>query len=181
MKKYKKFFLVGHSLGGQIAIQLLRQLNVWCRGVILLGTPPINHNTNLAEVYNINNDSLLLLKSKLSNDEVNRLGSFLIPEDTKWKSIIKESIYKTDPSFREQYALSLNDKKIYDEIEILRKFQGKKYFINGSNDPLINLNYIKELASKLEIPSTEIYNCGHWPQLERPKQFNELLFQFLIA
>jgi pimeloyl-ACP methyl ester carboxylesterase len=175
----ESYVLVGHSLGGQIAIQTLKDHSLNCQGIVMVGAPPILPSTNLMDVYNINETSLLLLKSDLSEKESEALARFLSPEGKPLRDKIKKGMNKTDSTFREQYAASLNEKSFYDEIEILKHFRGKKVIINGINDPLINLAYIDEIAVKLNIPSQIISECGHFPQIEKPQKFNGILLEFL--
>lgn len=173
------FVIVGHSLGGQLAIQLLNKFPNRCKGILVFGTSPLIGDVDLADVYNINKFSLLLLKENLDEVDMDELSNFIYPSKNSWGQEIKKSIRKTDSKFRNDYAISLNSQEYLDELELLRNFDGKKLLIVGSDDPLLRYNYLKKVSNQTDIPLITIEDAGHFPNLDKPEVFNQILINFL--
>lgn len=176
---YDKVILVGHSLGGQLCIHLLQEFKDKCVGVIIGSAPPLKSALDLTEAYNINETSLNLLKGELSEKDIRDLMEFLYPENSEWSEKMYKSIKETDNNFRPTYGQSLNSEDLPNESEILKSFSGKKLMIVGENDKLLNNKYLKEVAEEISVPFKIIGNCGHFPQLEKPETFNEIIADFL--
>ncbi len=176
---YDKIILVGHSLGGQLCIHLLQEFKDKCVGVIICSAPPLKAALDLEEAYNINETSLNLLKGELSEKDIQDLMEFLYPEKSEWNEILYKSIKETDKNFRPTYGQSLNCVEFTNEIEILKSFSGKKLMIAGETDRLLNNKYLIEVAEEIGVPLEVLANCGHFPQLEKPETFNEIIAEFL--
>lgn len=179
LQYYNNLILVGHSLGGQLAIHLIEKLSENCKGIIICSTPPIDPQRELTEIYNINEISLSLLKDELNKDAIASLSNFLYPHQTKWSHKLKDLIKNTDPKFRTGYAASLNNLDLNDETQILREFPEKKLLIAGENDALLKLEYLKEVSDLINVPLKTIEKCGHFPQLEKPEVFNQIILEFI--
>lgn len=176
---YEKVILVGHSLGGQLCMHLLKEFKDNCLGVMICSAPPLKSAQEIIEAYNINEISLNLLKGELSEKDIHDLMAFLYPHKTEWNEIMYKSIKATDINFRPTYGQSLNSAEFPDESEILKNFSGKKLLIAGENDSLLKNEYLKTVAEGISVPIKIIANCGHFPQLEKPDTFNEILANFL--
>ena len=175
LSKLNRFILVGHSLGGQIAIHLLKKYPIQCKGIVLIDTAPIDPENEISDIYNINPTSLLLLQNNLGLEEISSLQKFLYPIEDKWTSIIANSIIATNPEFRSGYSASLMGSTNLDEIKILKNFKGAKQIILGKNDPLLKVNYLKKVCENLDLFLNTIGDSGHFPHLENPEILNQLI------
>ena len=62
----------------------------------------------------------------------------------------------------------------------LKEFMKPLLIIWGREDRIIPVSHAYRAAEVL--PNSEVHiipRCGHWPQLERPKEFNPLVLGFL--
>ncbi|MCS6848913.1 MAG: alpha/beta hydrolase [Anaerolineae bacterium] len=53
-------------------------------------------------------------------------------------------------------------------------------FVHGDKDALVPVACAREAAARLPGASLRVmHNCGHWPQRERPEEFNAIVTEFL--
>lgn len=169
----KEFIVVGHSLGGHVAIQLLNFIQP--NGLVVFGTPPMTKPfTPIGFLENKNIAPLGLETSDLKTLEALSDELRYSNEDRK---IFVEDYYKTDSKFRTQIFQSVFEGKYQDEIKLLDSYTGKIMSILLSDDKIVNNNYIAEIF-QLNNADVTTLNSGHSPQIEVADQFNDLLFTF---
>ncbi len=173
--------LVGHSLGGHVALELSKMVsNV--KGILIFGTPPLGKPPALQQAFNDTEGSSLLSKRRLTEDQIKLVASTMMKEGAVVPQYILDDIKNTDPKARSIMTSSIAGNAFYDEIDIVSSLNIPLAIIHGAHDRSVNLNYIK----KLPIPSLWkgkiqiIENAGHSPQHETPEQFNKILEQFML-
>lgn len=175
----KKFVIVGHSLGGHIAIQALPKLKK-CIGAFIFGALPVKLPLNLDEVFLPHPVMPLLFQKRLSDNELDMFAksiSFNIHT-----TFLKETIKATDTSFREQLAISIQNGDMLNEASIVENLTIPIGLILGSEDAIINKNYFE----KLSIPTLwqnkliVLPNGSHCLHVENPNLFNKFLNNFII-
>ena len=175
-----KIVLVGHSLGGHLAIEALPKLPN-CIGLLIFGTPPVKSPLNLQEAFLPDERISLLFKGQLNAMERVSFVSGICSDTSPAHSRLVESLLKTDPKFREGMGVSAANGEFSNEFVILKTTKLPIAVIHGANDALVNAEYIE----KLEIPYLwkqkvhYIEASTHSPHIENPSRFNQLLFQFL--
>lgn len=180
LKDFNEIVLIGHSLGGHLSIQLLPFLKTKCKGLFLLDCPPLKLPLNVKEAYVLNEVSENFLKKDVDDKVIKKMVKLIYSHDGDVGKEIIDSFRETDGQFREDFAISLMEEDIQDEVEILNLFKGKITFAFGSDDAVVNHDYIVNLNSKLN--NSELYiinNCGHCPQIESPKKLNDLIVNFI--
>lgn len=172
--------LVGHSLGGHIALELSKMVsNV--KGILIFGTPPLGKPPALQQAFIAKPNSSLLSKRRLTEEQIKLAASTVIKEGGQVPQYILDDIQNTDPKARSLMTSSVTGNNFYDEIDIVSSLNIPLAIIHGAHDQAVNINYI----NKLQIPTLWqgkihiIENSGHSPQHETPEQFNEILKQFL--
>ncbi len=167
--KVNKYILVGHSLGGHIAVQALSQLTPL--GLFLFGAPPLKKPLDM-NAFLPHKDLGLLFKNDLSYQEVTNLIKSFYKNRIITDLDISE-LQKTDSNFRESMAKSFGEGKYQDECELLRTYKGLKTYLIGTHDTLINGEFIKaHINTVQEIPSP------HNMHIENAVDFNQLLIKF---
>jgi pimeloyl-ACP methyl ester carboxylesterase len=69
-----------------------------------------------------------------------------------------------------------------DATDVVRTFDGPLWIAVGDKDPFLPLDEAREIVSNARNGRLEAFeDTGHFPNLERPERFNQLLQEFLIA
>ncbi len=158
------YVLVGHSLGGHVALESLEFLNP--AGVMVIGTPPVSIPMR-ADMFLPHPAMELLYKNDLSDSEIiTLLHAFGTDEIDQFK--------KTDPAFRRLLAEGLSQSLFKDETELLRNFRGQKALVLGSQDPLVSRQYVENNIDERLF----IIEGGHSVHRENAEEFNPVLLDF---
>jgi len=65
-------------------------------------------------------------------------------------------------------------------LDRLKEIQAETLFIHGENDRLVPVECAREAHARLPGSRLEVIPaCGHWPQREKPDEFNRILLNFL--
>ena len=174
------YVIVGHSFGGHFLIQSLPRL-LGCVGLVLIGTPPIKKPLNLDKAFLPNPTMPLLFKKDLEENEYNEFADSVAGKDHN--QFMKKAIKTSDPKFREDLMGSIHNGDLEDEVELLRKAKIPMAFFAGTNDSLVNNNYIEQLSIPQIFKGELLFikNSTHSPHLENPKHFNQLLLEFIYS
>ena len=168
--------LVGHSLGGHIAIELTTQLPS-IKGLVIFGTPPIGIPPAMDQMFLPNPNMGLLFQDILQETDITILQDLY---HTGYFSI-DEAISKSDGNARTYLGESIALGKFLNEREICQNLTIPLLLIHGENDSLVNLDYLKDL----ELPTLHknqiqvIEKSGHSPQITHHDAFNSVLLEFI--
>ncbi len=167
--------LVGHSLGGHIAIQVARKMKQ-VKGLLVFGTPPLGSITDLGQAFLPNPLFPLLLQGPVSDTDAQKLADDMLNQKDE-ALLLKRNILSTDPFARSFFAGYIGKGVIENEVEILRTRVYPVAVFHGIHDSLANKAYIDGLglANLWNGNVQVIENSGHCPQLEQAEAFNELL------
>jgi len=175
--KINRVVLVGHSLGGHIAIETTTLSNSIV-GLFIFGTPPIGVPPAMENMFLPNPTMALAFKGELSKQEAIALAaSYTLKENNFYNSILK-----TDGNARAFLGESIASSKYKNEVEICAKANFPLAILQADKDALVNCNYFEEL----KIPTLwnnkihMIENSGHCPQFEQPDRVNNLLNQCIL-
>ncbi len=179
LNTYEDVIIVGHSLGGHLAIEALPQLRN-CRGFFVFGTPPIKKPVNFQEAFLADERISLLFKGQMDKGERELLAQAVCSKNYPEHQSLLKSIAITDPKFREDMGVSVAKGEFADEAEILRNARMPIAIIHGVGDALVNAEYIDglEIPCLWEQKVHRIDNSTHSPHIENPIGFNRLLWQF---
>ena len=168
----EKITLIGQSLGGAVCISfcLLFPEKVQCLGLVntgaKLGVDPTLLSLmrkDFREVLRMGFENTLGQKRKAAE-----------MRDTSW---VMSEMLKTDP------VIGLADFEAcnkFDAREQLSQIAKPTKIIGGSEDILTPPWYQQYLHEKMEFSVLKIIECaGHFSMIEKPKEFNATLFEFL--
>lgn len=177
----KSTILLGHSMGGKVAMQFACDYSEYVEKLIIADIGPKyypQHHQTILEGLNAIDFSL-----KPSRTEVDDIVSNYI-SDFGTRQFLLKSLYWVNKG---QLAFRFNLKILSQKIEEIGKALPKKLvfnketlFIRGGNSKYITQDdflSIKEqfTHSKLET----IQNAGHWLHAEQPKEFYDAVLNFL--
>ncbi len=172
--------LVGHSLGGHIAIEVAAILpNI--KGIVMFGAQPLGNPPEVEKAFLPNPSMALAFQGKVNEKEaIEMCKSFVGPTNEIPKEFV-EDILNTDKMMRPKLGESFGLDNFVDEIEIIQNLKIPVAIFNGEKDGLLNYDYIENMT----IPSLwqnkihYIKNAYHTPQFEQPETFNKLLNNFI--
>lgn len=177
--KIKNPIIVGHSLGGHIAINALSKIPD-TKGLVIFGTPPFKLPPEMDKAYFPVPEIGLAFKPNLSDDEAFALAKVFC-NNNETAEFLKTEILKTDPMARAYLGQSMATGELFDETKILEKYDKPVAIFHGENDTAVNPNYFNDLniptlwESKVQI----IEKSGHSVQYENESDFNDKLLHFL--
>jgi pimeloyl-ACP methyl ester carboxylesterase len=165
-----KYILCGHSLGGHIVLQSLNQLSPV--GVMISGTPPLSKPMN-ADAFRAHPLFGLLYQGAVTEEEVLPLlcDLYLEPEQ---RACGLSDFLKTDPAFRPALLSSILAGELVDEILVWENFKGPKLITGGTDDRVVNYDYVKSV-----FPELDLISGNHNIQLEQSEAYNLKLNKFI--
>lgn len=166
--------LIGNSLGGHLALEISPQINN-LKGLVIFGTPPVKKPINFEEAF----IPLAALQTFFSENppkqEVEEAAKVAVVDINDTKIIVNDFI-SSNPKVRKCVTEDIMNENMLDEYEIYKSLAIPKFIIAGDKDPTVNLNYLKSLnESSKQSRLIEVTNCGHYPSLEQPNKFIEIL------
>lgn len=170
------YILVGHSLGGHVAIEALEHLTP--AGIMILGTPPISKPIQ-PEAFLPHPVMPMLYTKDLSDQEImTLLRSFHFGYSPTALDV--ERFKQTDSAFRESFAVGLGQDLYKDELSLWKNFRRPKAIVVGSQDVLVNTEHIKSVIDEDSLWQGVVLTIagGHSVHMDNPSLFNETLDYF---
>ena len=178
--------IIGHSLGGFLALQLSQVYPDLVKNLILISSP------------------VKFIKSKdydfgLSKEEVEKLRKFITENYPGYLLIFMRWLF-TDAERKQdnfkQIWHNLEKREVWPSKEALQsylsfieegdlrsgleKVKADVLIIGGDKDPICPLNSLYYLSEKIKGSKVEFFkDCGHLPFLTHPERFNKLVKEFL--
>jgi pimeloyl-ACP methyl ester carboxylesterase len=178
--KLKSVVILGHSLGGHLAIQAASEIPE-LKGIFAVGTPPLTPKENELSPF-LDHPSLpLAFTPELSDEDVRNLSEVYWSENTTVSNVIGEGIKKSDPKFRADMGADVAQGNLKDETEVIAKLTFPVGLAVGDLDQLINRDYMENVLDSDELwrgGVQGIEGSGHTPQMEVPESFNQLIAEY---
>lgn len=177
-KKLEDVLIVGHSIGGHIAMQVPRFTDKVSAAVIVAAAP-IDDKSGLDTAYNLNEDITSILRGTITDDIL--CNAWL--HDRRLLADIKESYHDTHLAFRR--TIDQNIIPFIGAPEFLPENKLLKHkrvaFIYGEDEKLIKRSYLERMALQMPVNHSIHYVPGaaHFPQMESPAVFSSILSNFI--
>ncbi|WP_448248699.1 alpha/beta fold hydrolase [Thalassotalea agariperforans] len=178
----KSAHILGHSMGGKIAMQLAvnhpdRVDKLMVADIAPVAYPP-HHQTIIDGLLAINLDQITSRK-----DADQQLAQYV--EDQGVRQFLLRNIGQTDGKFYFKCHLA-NIAHCYPQImsamSLEHCFEGKTLFIKGGNSDYIQAEHRSVIQTLFPNSSAKIIqNTGHWLHAEKPTAFNKIINDFLIS
>lgn len=176
----ERFFLVGWSLGGHIAIELAattpRPL-----GIVISGTPPLSKSLeSLWEAFVPSPHMMLTGKPDFTDEE-----ALTYAHETTAPGFGRDdprylAVRRTDGRARARVVASMAEGLGVDQRRTVEEVDVPLAIINGADDPFLNPDYFAKprYANLWRNEVFRMAGCRHAPFLEKPEAFNTLLAAF---
>lgn len=171
--------LVGHSLGGHIAIEILNKYPKLIAKMVIVGCPPLGIPADVSLAFCPNPSLRLIFQKELNTEEVEELAiAFGLKENEEY---FINTITKTTPSFRSCIGESIIKHNFADEIKAIESTSIPFAIFVGSEDQVCNKKYFdkydfkNQWRKKLQI----IKGATHNPFVDNSLEFNSILIDFL--
>ncbi len=175
-----KCAVFGWSLGGHIAIEMIRQGSDRLAGVILTGTPPAaNGLLGLMRAFQLRREMLFYSKPHFTRRQAASFARLCFGNDVT--PALLESIVRSDGACRPIFFRSLAASTGDSQRRIVEQSPLPIAMINGRNEPIARLSYLESLHyQRLWGAACHVIDgAGHAPFLQRPDRFNQLTGRFL--
>lgn len=164
--------LVGWSLGGHIAIELLDHPSV--TALMLTGTPPIGRGTlAMLRAFQPSWDVLLASKEHFSPRDVARFVSLCFAYGTTPELL--EAVQRSDGRARSAAVRSMSHGEISDQRRAVEESTKPVAIVHGRQDPLLRISYLESLRNLWRGTPHIIENAGHAAFWDQPTIYNSLL------
>ena len=168
----QKFFLLGHSFGGRVAIKFSVLYPEKIKSLILCNSAGIKQKWGFREKF-------IFRLSKLGN------AIFTFPPLKRFKNKFRNLFYiflrhkdyaKVEGTMRKIFKKVLTE----DLLKDLPRIKTRTLIIWGEFDKLVPVKYAHTFKEKIENSKLEILlKIGHSPHLEVPEKLAKIIIQFL--
>ena len=178
----QKVNLLGHSLGGKAVMQFAITYPVKVQKLIVVDISPKayppHHQGILKALESVNFETLA------TRQEVEEALQQYIPEKSVIQFLAKNLYWTDDKKLNWRFNLRTLSEKYSEFVSNAIKFgvfTGETLFIGGAKS-----NYIlpqDEFQIKQQFPNASVVkidNAGHWVQAENPKDFGEVVKDFIL-
>ncbi|SDA97234.1 Pimeloyl-ACP methyl ester carboxylesterase, partial [Algoriphagus alkaliphilus] len=171
-------YLVGHSLGGHIAIEFAGRYVDEIKGFIAISTPPLGIPADIPAAFQPNPAASLLFQAQLSKEEVINLSNNVA--GTIYQNEVVDSVESADPLARQKIGMSIINQNYLDEIRVLNAIKLPFALVLGEDDKLCNPGYFSKYPFKNQWRGEVniIEHSSHNPFLDRPEEINRLILDF---
>ena len=176
-----QFHLLGHSMGGIVAMELIKQHSKRVLSLALLNTNPYEEKQELKDKRNKTLKELdsLDLISLMKSDYISRY----FPDDCRDKNkLIQQCVdmaYILDKKVFYNQSVALRDRK--DQTSILENVDCKTLIICGERDQLCPVSYHSDMNKMIKSSDLIVLEgVGHMPIIECPLIVNNHLKNFYL-
>jgi len=176
----EEYTIVGHSIGGHVAIESVPFLDENLEGLICICSPPFNQET-ISEAFTDPSDGNVF-KGVLNETEVDLLTNCFI--DPIHLSVVeldklKHNIFNTNEIVRPGIGKSIISGDYYDEVSIINNITVPVCFIQGEHDKFINEKYYYKYVNNKLCPIRIVTDSCHYPHIENPVAVADIINNYL--
>ena len=175
LKEIKEFHLVGHSMGGYIALRIKEMIPDACKKVILLNSHPWE-DSQLKKTDRLRvADIAYKAKSLFVQQAIPAL--FFQPDCFQEAIQLLTSEANNMSADAIAYAaLAMRNRK--DSTHVIDQFAEDFLIIQGKFDPLIDCEQVIEFSDVHKVKRAVLANSGHMAHIEEPDEISHLIHVF---
>ncbi len=165
--------LLGHSLGGHIALEVATQSS-HVKGLISIGAPPLT-NENIQDAFLPNPAIMTLHTEEPTMEEIEHYCS---QQDLslEYVSLLKDMFLKQSSKARTSLSQSLSQ-GVENELKRIEALDIPYFFLYGTKENFINLEYTRSL----KIKNYQEISGGHNIMLDNPSELSHIIQEFRQA
>lgn len=169
--------LVGHSMGGYVALQLKKRAPQRIKKVVLLNSNPWEDSplkkSDRLRVAEIAYKAKSLFIQQAIPALFYQSGDFTV----EINQLIQEANNMTSDAIA-YAALAMRNRT--DTTEVVKSYSAHILFIQGKHDPLIPYDRLVEFAKLNQVKLALLEKCGHMAHLEEPVNVQKTIQAFLV-
>jgi esterase len=178
----EKYALLGHSMGGKVAMQLAIDHPEKVKKLIVVDVAPVAYPAKHNNIFNaLGEVDLTALGSRKDAD---RFLQPLIPEHSVRQFLLKSLVRQND-RFIWRFnlkGLMKNYHHISKSIHGNGSYLGPTLFVKGGNSDYIAPQHRPSVLNHFPNSKARIISdTGHWPHAEKPELFNRVVNSFLLS
>ncbi|UXR92895.1 alpha/beta fold hydrolase [Agrobacterium tumefaciens] len=177
-----RYVLLGHSLGGHVALELLARDEASIAGATIFGTPPIENSIEgLIAGFVPSPDMAYTGSLVITEEQVEMIARMALGEQDERNERFLAAIRRTDGRARQYMMEDAQAGKTSDQRKVAETTSIPLLIINGADDPVVNLDYVDSLSYRNVWTGKPIRlaGTGHAVHREQAQTFNRLLAAFL--
>lgn len=174
--------VVGWSLGGYNALELVGRDPTAYSGLVITGTAPLNvAPDDFARGHDAKSHLILAGKQYLTPAEATTFASHATVPKSEQSAFLHRNLRRTDGRARYYMITKLSVVDWPRQMRMLREGKVPVAVMNGHDDPFLNHQYIADLpyGNIWTGATTDIADGKHAPFFNRPEAFNAALEQFM--
>ncbi|CDF80988.1 alpha/beta hydrolase family protein [Formosa agariphila KMM 3901] len=175
--RIRRYYIVGHSMGGYVALVLAERLPDNIKGLVLMNSTA---KTDSPERITLRNRTIDVVKHNYEALVKMSVANLFLPENTK--KFEKEIAWLKTEALRtplQGYIAAQEGMKVRQDFEVLFHFSPyKKMIIYGKNDPVLDPKSIVQQTLNTEVRLVE-FPDGHMSYIENESETLHELTQFI--
>ncbi|MDN3594661.1 alpha/beta fold hydrolase [Zunongwangia endophytica] len=170
-----EILLIGNSMGGHLAIEISTEIPQ-LKGLVIMGTPPLKKTVNVEEAFIPVVALNTFLTENPNEDEIRETLDKVILNKSKIE-LVTHDFKNTNPLVRKAIAIDLMENRLFNQYLIFTELNLPKYIISGDADLSVNREYLERVknACNESCKIIDIQNCGHYPSLDQPLKFIDII------
>ena len=176
IKKIKRFNLLGHSMGGMVAQEMVKLVGDQIIKFVCYGTGP---RGNMPGRFETIDQSRKKLKINGLESTVHRIAKtwFIEGEKAKYFYLCEQAGKQTSMEAADNGLAAM---KKWSGIGNLKRIKNETLIIWGDQDKAYNYNQVETLKENITNSDFRIIDgCSHNVHLEKPDEFNAIVSEFL--
>lgn len=178
--KIKRISVVGHSLGGKVAMQLALEHNELITHLVVLDIAPVEYQARHQTVFKgLNNVILATIQSRSDADVA--LAEYVVDKSTR--QFLLKSLYSEDGKWAWRFNLAMleNDyTKLSAAITSNSPFSGPVLFLKGELSDYLLAEHKQPVIELFPNSRSRVISAaGHWLHAEKPELCAKAILAFL--
>lgn len=172
--------IVGHSLGGKVAMQIALNHSAMINHLVVIDIAPVKYTARHTNVLNgLNNVPLQSIKTRKEADTA--LAQYV--EDISTRQFLLKSLFQENQRWQWRFNLELLQRdysKLSEAIISNATFTGPVLFIKGELSDYLLPEHRNAVVNLFPTSQSKVVNkTGHWLHAEKPELCAKIILNFL--